>query len=87
LISKTDGMSFIVDGPVNISDTVNFKKQVKALNVAPLVSASDSKAEWTIKRLKGDSGTTEFKYLLRNDKSSLAADESALLGVERKLEF
>ena len=89
VISKTDGMSFIVNGPVNISSASNFKKQIEALNVSPLVNQTASKAEWTIKRLRGgsDSATTEFKYLLRNDQSSLAADESALLGVERKLEF
>jgi len=78
-----------VNGPVNISDATNFKKQIKSLNVSPLVNKTASKAEWTIKRLKGgsDSATTEFKYLLRNERSSLAADESALLGVEQKLKF
>lgn len=89
VISKADGMTFVVNGPVNISDPADFRKQIRALDISPMVNRTASKAEWTIKRLKGgaDSATTEFKYLLRSDKSSLATEESALLGVERKLEF
>jgi len=88
-ISKTNGFSFMVDGPVDISDKVNFKKQVKALNVSPIVSDTATKTEWTIKRLKSkDLGSTEFKYLLRKgDDVHSSAEESAMLGVEQTLEF
>ncbi|HLF18234.1 MAG TPA: hypothetical protein VI749_04980 [Candidatus Omnitrophota bacterium] len=88
-VSKADGVSFMVDGPVDISDQLNFKKQIKALHISPLVTETATKKEWTIKRLHGtEMGSTELKYLLRKDISgSTVKEESALLGVEQKLEF
>jgi hypothetical protein len=88
-VSKTDGFSFMLEGLVDISDRVNFKKQIRALSVSPLVTETATKKEWTIKRFAGkELGSTEFKYLLRKDISGASAkEESALLGVEQKLEF
>jgi len=66
-ISKSDGMSFTLDGPLDLHDKANFKKQIKALTVAPLVNDSGPEREWTIKRLNNpvDSETTELKYRFR----------------------
>jgi hypothetical protein len=89
LVSKSDGFSFMVAGPVDISDKPNFKKQVKALKASPVVSGNTERAEWTIKKIDHlDLGSTEFKYLLRKDiLGNKNEEESAMLGVEQKLEF
>jgi hypothetical protein len=89
-ISETDSLSFTLDGKINLSDQKNFKKQLKALTISPLVSDSISEAEWTIKRFKEhDSGTTEIMYRLRKGEGagSSVFDESDMLGIERTMEF
>jgi len=88
-LTESDGMSFAFSGPFDLSDKENFKKQIKALTLAPLIVNSDSKVEWTIKRLEQEESlSTEFKYLLRK---RLPADSSegasGVLGVERKVKF
>jgi hypothetical protein len=90
MISKADGVSFTLGGPFNLKDKENFKKQIKALTIAPLVS--DSRSEWTIKRLNpGVSGTTELKYRFRKGDAlgnGAPADEKIdMLGVERTKKF
>jgi len=91
VISKSDGFSFLIDGPVDISDKANFKKQVKALKISPIVNETASASEWTIKKVDHtDIGSTEFKYLLRKKAPGGAGaheEESAMLGIEQKLEF
>jgi len=89
LVSKADGFSFMVSGPVDISDKPNFKKQVKALKASPVVSDTALKSEWTIKKIDHmELGSTEFKYLLRKDiLGKKNEEESAMLGIEQKLEF
>jgi len=91
-ISQSDGVSFMLDGPFNLSDKASFKKQIKALTIVPLVNDSGSGLEWTIKRLNPkDSGITEFKY--RSQKGDAletgvwAGDEIDMLGVERTRKF
>jgi hypothetical protein len=91
-ISKSDGMSFSLDGPFNLSDKENFKKQIKALTLAPLVNDSGSEMEWTIKRLNPeDSGTTELKYRFRKGDAlgigTSADDETDMFGLERTRKF
>ena len=91
-ISKSDGVSFSLDGPFNLSDKANFKKQIKALTFAPLVSDSGSELEWTIKRLNpGGSGTTELKYHFKKGDAlgigSSADDKIDMLGIERTKKF
>lgn len=87
-ISEKDGLSFILNGPINLRDQGNFKKQIQALNSSPLVDDSGSQREWTIKRLQEqkDAAATEFKYLLRKE-SQGTSETSDMLGVERKVEF
>ncbi|MCK5259620.1 MAG: hypothetical protein KAJ70_01030 [Candidatus Omnitrophica bacterium] len=91
-VSKADGVSFSLDGPFDLSDKTNFKKQIKALTLAPLVSDSGSELEWTIKRLKPeDSGITEFKYHLKKGNAlgigPSAGGEIDMLGIERTRKF
>ena len=86
MISKADGLSFTFSGPFDLSDQENFKKQVSALVLAPLVSDSASEREWTIKRLnQPNSGATEIKYLLRKEDKSDGA--SGMLGVQQTMSF
>ncbi|MBN1870151.1 MAG: hypothetical protein JW847_06235 [Candidatus Omnitrophica bacterium] len=91
-VSKSDGASFSLDGPFNLSDKKNFKKQIQALTLAPLVSDSGSETEWTIKRLNPqDSRTTELKYHLKKGDAlgtgPSAGDEIDMLGIERTRKF
>lgn len=92
MISKSDGVSFTLNGPFDLSDRANFKKQIKALTIAPLVSGSGSEREWTIKRLDlKKSGVTEIKYRLRKGDvlgiGTSASDESDMFGFERTRKF
>ena len=90
-LSKMDGMSFAFSGPFNLGDKGNFKKQIKALTLAPIVHNDDQELEWTIKRLrdKEDGSSFELKYLLRQDKAKGSGDEneSGMLGVEKEIQF
>ncbi|HCI44918.1 MAG TPA: hypothetical protein DE315_05250 [Candidatus Omnitrophica bacterium] len=85
-ISKADGLSFTFSGPVDLSDQENFRKQIGALVLAPLVSGSASEREWTIKRLdQPNSGSTKIKYLLRKDDK--LNESSGMIGVEQTMNF
>ena len=89
-ISKSDGVSFSLEGPFDLSGQENFKKQIRALTFAPLVSDSVSERAWTIKRLRQKgTGATEVKYLLRKgDHGGISpAKESDMLGIERTVKF
>lgn len=92
MIAKSDGMSFTFDGSLNLKDRENFKKQIKALTLAPLVSESGSEREWTIRRLNPDAAeTTELKYRLRKG-DALGTGASAdggidMLGIEQTRKF
>jgi hypothetical protein len=91
-ISKSDGVSFSLDGPLDLSDKENFKKQIEALTLAPLVSDSDSELEWIIKRLNPEnSGTTELKYHVQKGDAlgtgPSSGDEIDMLGIERSRKF
>jgi hypothetical protein len=91
-VSQSDGVSFALNGPINLSDKANFKKQIKALTFAPLVDYSESGSEWTIKRLdpKG-SETTEFKYQFKKGDAlgvgPSSGNEIDMLGIERTNKF
>lgn len=90
-ISETGGMSFTIDGAIDLADKDNFKKQIKALNISPLVSNTATSSEWTIKRLEDNNqGATEIKYFLRKDEDSGPASysqDSGMLGVLKTVEF
>lgn len=85
-ISKADGLSFTFSGPIDLGDQENFKKQIGALVLAPLVTDSASEREWTIKRLnQPNSRATEIKYLLR--KEDKLNEPSGMIGVEQTMNF
>lgn len=85
-ISRADGLSFTFSGPIDLGDQKNFRKQIGALVLAPLVSDSASEREWTIKRLnQPNSGATEIKYLLR--KEDKLNEPSGMIGVEQTMNF
>jgi len=89
-LSRVDGMSFSFNGPIDFGDRKNFKRQLKGLNISPLVKESASQKKWTIKRHK-ESGadSAELKYFIRKEGSfnSSNEEEAALFGIERSLEF
>lgn len=89
LITKTDGVMFTLEGPINLLDKKNFKKQIKSLNFAPLVIDSKGEREWTIRRMSDETGVIDLKYMLRKDPASgtLGQEDSTMLGIERTMEF
>ena len=90
-ITQEDGLSYTIDGPIDLADKENFKKQVVALNVMPIVSDSGNKLEWTIRSSKDEKsgGSTQIKYLLRkNDTLGSPTDkDKEMLSVQKSLEF
>ncbi len=93
LVSQTEGMSFVFQGPMDlreVSSQRDFTKQVKALTISPLVKDSHSQVEWTLKSTnQKDMGKMELKYLLRKDKDSNALNRegSDMFGIENTIEF
>jgi hypothetical protein len=91
-ISKSDGVSFTLDGQFDLSDRKNFKRQIKALTIAPLVSNTESESVWTFKRLNPEeSGVMEIKYRLRKGDAlgigTSTSDEADMFGFERTRNF
>ena len=89
-VSQADGMSFSFEGPFALNDPKNFKKQIEALTISPLVSNSAVASEWTIKRTKNENEqTSELKYFLRKDENvdSHLKEDQNLLGVMKTVEF
>ena len=89
-VTRTDSLSFKLEGPLDLSNRESLMVQVKSLKKSPLISTSDTTFEWTIirKQKEGGSVKTELKYLRRkpiNDRS--LDEESDMLGVERRIEF
>ncbi len=87
ILSETDGLSFLLEGSINLKDQAHFKQQIKDLTMAPLVTDSASVSEWTIKRVKGEGEAVEIKYFLRKGKEVDASEGVGILGIERRLNF
>ena len=91
-ISKTDGLTFNLEGILDLSHQDNFEKQIADLTKSPIVSENDINREWTLKRTKSKdaSRTTELKYLLKKQDPTgrpLKEDADNMLGIERSVEF
>ncbi|OGX33786.1 MAG: hypothetical protein A2787_08010 [Omnitrophica WOR_2 bacterium RIFCSPHIGHO2_01_FULL_48_9] len=90
-VTETNGLSFALDGTLNISEKTDFKKQFDSLSKSPLVMEDPSKLEWTFKRVQKEnaSSTTELKYLLQKKDSADRSDrkDSDMFGIERRVEF
>ncbi len=85
-----DGLRFDIAGQIDLSDTENFRKQIAALTKEPVIDREGSAMEWTLKSLpnQDNSGATEVKYRLEKDDFDHTSEKgSAMLGVQRKLEF
>ena len=90
IITQSDGMSFNLEGNIDLSDRQHFRKQIEALTKSPLVKEGDSQWEWTIKQKgKEDISTSELKYFLRKKDSQQnpLKESSDLMGVEQKIKF
>lgn len=90
-VSQTDGMSFIIDGMINLNDQRNFKKQIKDLNLSPLVSNTNFGSEWVVRKIKDeDKADTQVKYFLRKEiEKSVGGNsqDSGMLGVQKSMDF
>lgn len=91
-VSTTEGLTFTVDGSLNLAQRDTLDKQILALRQEPLVTGDDTKLEWTFKRVQKekDAGKTELKYL-RKKKDDLDRSEREqsgdMLGIERSVKF
>ena len=90
-VAQTDGMTFNLEGDLDLTKKEEFPEQIAALNMLPLISEDKSSREWTIKSKESSptSHTTEFKYFLRKEHSDTGTlkEESDMLGVERSIKF
>ena len=90
VLSKAGGLSYTFQGPFDLSKRKQFKKQIKEMNISPLIESSGADLEWTIKRVQNeDSSSIELKYMRDNKKKAGAetGDERGMLGVEHILKF
>ena len=88
-ISQKGGMSFTLEGMINLNDKEKFQKQIKQLRLRPIVRSSDVENAWTIQQAQDDesSGTTSLKYLLRKEIDSNSGNAFGMVGVKRTVEF
>ena len=90
-VTESDGMSFRIDGDLDLSSQETLKKDIGALNKSPLVTTGDSRWEWTIKRKEHhEDSSSELKYFLRKEDQRNqipSKEDSDLFGVEQKIKF
>jgi hypothetical protein len=90
-ITKPGGLTFRLNGMIDLSDRGHMDRQIRLFHREPYVRSQDGNVEWTFKRVQLDdnSGATEFKYLFRSDEDihSLSEKGTDMLGFERKMEF
>ncbi len=89
-LAKQGGVTFSVDGRIDLGNFKTFKRQLKKLHTAPLVKESESLKEWTIKTQK-ETGTDSaaLEYFIRNE-DKLGTDEEEeeiLFGIQRSMQF
>ncbi len=91
ILSKADGLSYMFEGPFDLSKVKVFRKQIEALKISPLVESSGSDSEWTIKRVEEkDASAIELKYFKQdeNRQGSFGNEpQTGMLGIERSLKF
>ncbi len=88
MISETDGLSFNVEGPLALNDHENFAKQIKELNLSPVVNTSQDGSEWTLKETKEGMQTRAFKHIYHKDNSLPSEQENPdLIGFEKSMQF
>ena len=74
------------------SEILKYQTQIKELELSPIVQEDEDQSEWTIKRFTQEdtSGAMEFKYFLKKGEDIDGAgttEDSAIIGVERTMEF
>ena len=90
IVTQSDGMSFNLDGNIDLSNRQHFQEQIQALTKSPLVKEGDSQWEWTIKRRGNeDASTSELKYFLqkKDSQQNPLKESSDVMGVEQKIKF
>jgi len=89
-VTQSDGMSFNLEGNIDLSDRQHFREQIEALTKSPLVQEGNSQWEWTIKRKgKEDVSSSELKYFLqkKDSQQNPLKESSDVMGVEQKIKF
>lgn len=87
-VLKKDGVSFEFEGPINLKDMKNVKQQIQELTYLPVVRGTELEREWTIRQVRDDTvGKTTLKYMLRKETDGTSNENSAILGIEKSLEF
>lgn len=89
-VTQLDGMSFNLEGNIDLSNRGHFQKQIETLTKLPLVKEGDSQWEWTIKRKgKEDVPSSELKYFLekKDSQQNPLKESSDVMGVEQKIKF
>lgn len=89
MITEENGLSFHLEGQLNLTNHCNLLEGLTALKMSPLINENSLHREWTIKRQQDtQTSATEFKYRLqKQDHSADTQDNSDMLSVERSIKF
>ena len=90
-VTEENGLSFNVEGDMDLSKRCDLAKSFAGLKMSPLVNESNLHREWTIKRKQETSvSATEFKYRLNkkaNEATSASKEDADMLGIEHVIKF
>ncbi len=89
-LTKQNGLTYLFEGPFDLSDQDHYKTQLEQLTFSPLVEETNFDREWTLKRSEDENSKMEIKYLLRknNIPGTLPSDKDVgMLGIEQGMKF
>jgi len=86
-----DGLSFNLQGSVDLRESCDFQQGVSSLRMSPLVYERGDVSEWTIRRREEENSVrrSELKYRVRqHDTTGMSLEEDdGMLGVEGSIQF
>jgi len=88
-VSETSGLSFNIEGDLDLRYQCNLMMGLAALKMSPIINENVLHREWTIKRSKdSERSATEFKYRLQKDNESGASQkDSDMFSIEHNIAF
>ena len=89
-LTKRNGLTYLFEGPFDLSDRDHYKSQLTQLTFSPLVTETDFDREWTFKRSEDENSRMEIKYLLRrkNVPGTLPSENDVgMVGIEQGMKF
>lgn len=89
-VTQTDGLTFNMDGNINIDNPYDLLGEMFALKLSPLIAETATHREWTIKRKedKNTSSISELRYRMSSESQDVSSPkQEGILGVEQSIRF